>query len=100
MASTTEKKPAVAKKSAPKKPTASKAKSTTTSKPKAVKKVVAKKTAANKTSKTSSIKISAAEHYKMIETASYFIAERHGFAGSSTDYWIAAEAQIKNLLAK
>lgn len=99
MASTTEKKPAVAKKSAPKKPTASKAKSTT-SKPKAVKKVVAKKTAANKTSKTSSIKISAAEHYKMIETASYFIAERHGFAGSSTDYWIAAEAQIKNLLAK
>ena len=56
--------------------------------------------AAKKTSKTSSAKISAAERYRMVETAAYFIAERHDFTGNSTDYWITAEAQIKKMLAK
>lgn len=86
----TEKKP-VAKKPVAKKPVAKKV---------AAKKSVAKKTTVIKTSKTSSTKISAAERYRMVETAAYFIAERNGFAGSSADYWIAAEVQIKRMLAK
>lgn len=36
----------------------------------------------------------------MVETAAYFMAGRSNFAGSSSDYWIAAEAQIKKMLAK
>ena len=96
MASATEKKPAAIKKPAAKKvtkPAVSKVKAV--AKPKAAKKVAAKKT-----SKTSSAKISAAERYRMVETAAYFIAERHDFTGNSTDYWITAEAQIKKMLAK
>lgn len=114
MASTIEKKPAVVKKPAVKipavkKPTTSKpdgaSKAKIVAKPKVVKKaptkkVVTKKAPAKKTSTTSSIKISAAERYRMIETAAYFIAERNNFSGNSTDYWIAAEAQIKKMLAK
>jgi hypothetical protein len=34
----------------------------------------------------------------MVETAAYFIAERNNFTGSSADYWIAAEVQIKKML--
>ncbi len=44
--------------------------------------------------------ISAEERYRMTEVAAYFIAERNGFAGSPSDYWIAAEKQISDLLAK
>ena len=103
MASTIEKKPAATKKSATKKPaakkaaklTASKAKASTASKPKAV-----KKSPAIKASTIKPVKISAAERYRMVETAAYFIAERHDFTGNSTDYWITAEAQIKKMLAK
>jgi hypothetical protein len=83
-----------------KKPAASKAKAV--AKPKAIKKVAAKKVPVKKTStaKTTTVKISAAERYRMVETAAYFIAERNGFTGNSADYWIAAEAQIKKMLAK
>jgi Protein of unknown function (DUF2934) len=108
MANATEKKPAPAKKPAAKKttnkPAASKA-TAASSKPKAAKKVTAKKAApkkipAKKTSNTTSSKIGAAERYRMVETAAYFIAERNDFAGNSTDYWIAAEVQITKMLAK
>jgi hypothetical protein len=92
MASTTTEKKPVAKKPA--------AKKETTSNAKAVKKATAKKSPAKKTSNSTTSKISAAERYRMVETAAYFIAERNGFAGSSTDYWIAAEVQIKRMLAK
>ena len=98
MASTTEKKPAAAKKPAAKKaakPAASKAKAITASKPKAVKKSPAKKTSITKPAN-----IGAAERYRMVETAAYFIAERNGFKGNSADNWIAAEAQIRKMLAK
>jgi Protein of unknown function (DUF2934) len=102
MASTSEKKPAVAKKPAAKKvatkkPAASKpaASKAAASKPKAAKKIATKKT-----SKAASTKIGAAERYRMVETAAYFIAERNGFKGNSADNWIAAEAQIAKMLAK
>ena len=104
MASTTEKKPAAAKKPAAKKPavkkpTANKA-TAAASEPKAAKKAPAKKAATKKSSTMTTAKIGAAERYRMVETAAYFMAERNGFAGSSTDYWIAAEVQIKRMLAK
>jgi hypothetical protein len=112
MASTTEKKPAAKKPAATKKPAAKKAtkpaasKATATaSKTTAVKKVAVKKAAvkkapAKKNSITSTTKISAAERYRMVETAAYFIAERNGFKGNSADNWVAAEAQIAKMLAK
>jgi Protein of unknown function (DUF2934) len=85
------KKPAAVKKPAAKKPTVKKASKPSTSKA---------STAKTSTVKTSTAKISAAERYRMVETAAYFIAERNGFTGNSADYWIAAEAQIKKMLAK
>jgi Protein of unknown function (DUF2934) len=95
---TTEKKPA--SKKAASKPAATKTKAAVAGKVKPVKKVAAKKEPAKKVSKTSSVKIGAAERYKMVETAAYFIAERNNFSGNSADYWIAAEVQIKKMLAK
>lgn len=91
-AKTTEKKPAT------KKPAASKPKAVVAGKAKSVKKAAAEKAPAKKVSKTTITKIGAAERYKMVETAAYFIAERNNFAGTSADYWIAAEVQIKKML--
>lgn len=34
------------------------------------------------------------ERYRMVETAAYFIAERHGFQGRSEEHWAAAEREI------
>jgi uncharacterized protein YkwD len=34
------------------------------------------------------------ERYRMVQTAAYFIAERNGFQGCSTDHWAAAELEI------
>lgn len=34
------------------------------------------------------------ERYRMVQTAAYFIAERNGFQGCSTDHWMAAELEI------
>jgi len=72
-------------------------------KPVAVKKVTTpvKKAAAPKKSapKTTS-KIGPEERYRMTEVAAYYIAERDGFAGNPSDYWIKAEAQINLLLKK
>ncbi len=71
----------------------------------AVKKVVPKKAAPKKTTvKKSAAKksesMSGFERYKMIEVAAYYIAEKNGFAGHSTDYWSAAEKEIDKKLAK
>ncbi len=38
--------------------------------------------------------VSDIERYNRIAEAAYFIAEKNGFAGDSTAYWIAAEKQI------
>jgi len=61
----------------------------------------AKKAAAPKkpAAKTTS-KIGPEERYRMTEVAAYYIAERDGFAGNPSDYWIKAEAQIKLLIKK
>lgn len=45
-------------------------------------------------------KIGPEQHYKMVEMAAYYIAERHGFEGNPSDYWTQAEAQIKAMLGK
>jgi hypothetical protein len=34
------------------------------------------------------------ERYRMVETTAYFIAERNGFQGDSTEHWAAAEREI------
>lgn len=34
------------------------------------------------------------ERYRMIETAAYFIAERHGFQGHADEHWAAAEREV------
>lgn len=40
------------------------------------------------------------ERYRMVQTAAYFIAERNGFQGCSTDHWAAAELEISALLGE
>jgi hypothetical protein len=56
------------------------------------KKTATKKPAVKKTNKPSPEAI-----YKMTEVAAYYIAQKNGFAGNPSDYWIAAEAQISAL---
>ena len=73
------------------------AKKPATAKPAAAK-TVAKKPAAKKATKARSI--GAEERYKMIEVAAYYIAERNHFKGNSTDFWIAAEAEISAKIGK
>ena len=64
----------------------------------AVKKAPAKTAAATKpapaNAKKMVAKISPEERYRMVETAAYFIAERYGFQGNSTDHWASAEIEI------
>ncbi|MDP4029623.1 MAG: DUF2934 domain-containing protein [Gallionella sp.] len=38
------------------------------------------------------------ERYRMVQTAAYFIAERSGFGGCSTDHWAAAELEVAGML--
>ncbi|OGT00816.1 MAG: hypothetical protein A3F73_08735 [Gallionellales bacterium RIFCSPLOWO2_12_FULL_59_22] len=40
------------------------------------------------------------ERYCMVQTAAYFIAERNGFGGCSTDHWAAAEIEIAGKLGE
>ena len=80
---------APAKKPAAKKPAAKKP---------AAAKTAPKKTVAKKATKARSI--GAEERYKMIEVAAYYIAERNHFKGNSTDFWIAAEAEISAKIGK
>ena len=84
MAKAPAKKPSAAKKDPVKKPAAAK--------------VVAKKPTAKKAAEARSI--GAEERYKMIEVAAYYIAERNHFKGNSTDFWIAAEAEISAKIGK
>jgi Protein of unknown function (DUF2934) len=91
---TATKAPASAKKAAPKKA------ATSTAKKVAIKKVAAKKPTAKKVSTPKSGSVSGFERYKMIEVAAYYMAEKKGFAGNSTDYWVAAEKEINKKLAK
>lgn len=81
-----------------------------TTKTPAVKKVAAAKPPAKKavpakvtTTKATAAKKTAAkptpeERYRMVETAAYFIAERHGFQGNSAEHWTAAEKEIAERL--
>lgn len=91
----TEKKP-VAKKTTTKPSTAVVKKTAASTKAKAVTPATAKAPAKAKGVK----KIGAEQRYKMVEMAAYYIAERHGFEGSPSDYWIQAEAQIEAMLGK
>lgn len=34
------------------------------------------------------------ERYRMVQSAAYFIAEKDGFQGPDTDYWVRAEREI------
>jgi len=34
------------------------------------------------------------ERYRMVQSAAYFIAEKDGFQGRDTDYWVRAEREI------
>ncbi len=66
------------------------------------KKVAAKKAAAPEAKSVKKQKVaqpSAQERYRMVETAAYYIAERSGFQGCTTDHWAAAEIEIANKLA-
>lgn len=82
-----------------KKPAAKKATATKEIASKAPAKKTASKTTASgsKKSGTSSI-VTSQNRLQMIETAAYYIAEKHGFSGPSTDHWLAAEKQIDSQL--
>ncbi|MDP1996189.1 MAG: DUF2934 domain-containing protein [Gallionella sp.] len=45
-------------------------------------------------------KLTPEERYRMVQTAAYFIAERNGFGGCSTDHWATAEIEIANFLGQ
>jgi hypothetical protein len=64
--------------------------------PAAAKKAPAKKPAATK----APAKPTPEERYNMVATAAYFIAERNGFQGCSTEHWIQAEAEIAAKLGR
>lgn len=75
----------------------------TTAKPaaKAAEKPAAKKPAVKKAASPKSKPVaqpSAQERYRMVETAAYYIAERSGFQGCTTDHWAAAEIEIAKKL--
>ena len=38
------------------------------------------------------------EHYRMVQTAAYFIAERNGFEGNSAEDWAQAELEVADAL--
>ncbi len=77
-------------------------KKTATAKP-AAKPVAEKKPAAAKSeikpAEKKTAQPSAQERYRMVETAAYYIAERSGFQGCTTDHWAAAEIEIAAKLA-
>jgi predicted flap endonuclease-1-like 5' DNA nuclease len=39
------------------------------------------------------------ERYKMKQVAAYYLAEKHGFAGSPDDYWLDAETSVSETIA-
>jgi len=89
-------KSAIAKKPAAKKPVAKKTATTVTEPKKAKAPAVTKAASAEKTK----AKLTPEERYRMVETAAYFIAERHGFQGDSTEHWVAAELEVATKLGQ
>jgi len=81
---------------ASKKPRAVKAKKAPAKKP-AVKKTTATKKPATKKAPAKKVTANPEALYKMTEVAAYYIALNDGFKGNPSDYWIAAEIQIKKL---
>ncbi|OGS75085.1 MAG: hypothetical protein A2063_06680 [Gallionellales bacterium GWA2_60_142] len=72
---------------------------------KAVATRVAKKAAGTKSKAANkanppSVGYSTEHRYRMIETAAYFIAERSGFQGDTTEHWRVAELEIAQLLGE
>ncbi len=70
-----------------------------TAKPKTATKASTAKKPATSTRKPAAKKakataVSPEHHYRMVEVAAYYLAEKDGFTGSPVDYWIAAELQI------
>lgn len=64
------------------------------------KKAAAKKVAAPKSAAKQAIaQPSAQERYRMVETAAYYIAERSGFQGCTSEHWAQAEVEISAKLA-
>lgn len=61
---------------------------------------IAAKKPAVKSAKSTASKPGPKEHYSMVQVAAYYIAERNNFIGNPLEFWTAAEAQIKNMLAK
>ena len=61
-------------------------------------KTVAVKAVAKPAKKQTVAQPSAQERYRMVETAAYYIAERSGFQGCSTEYWAEAELEIAKKL--
>jgi hypothetical protein len=61
-------------------------------------KKTASKASASKTSTTSNAIVTSANRLQMIEVAAYYIAEKHGFHGPSSDHWLAAEKQVDSNL--
>jgi len=83
-------------------PKKSPTKTSTAKKAPAAKTAAAKPAAARKPAarKTAAAAPGAEERYRMVEVAAYFLAERNGFAGDPSAYWIAAEQQITRMLSK
>lgn len=57
-------------------------------------------TKAKLAAKKSVAQLTPEERYRMVQTAAYFIAERHGFSGRSADHWVAAELEIAGKLGQ
>jgi hypothetical protein len=84
--------PAAKKAAAPKKAAAKKTtKKTVTKKAPAVK-AEPKAPVSRKTSRKKVV--TPEEHYRMVQDAAYYIAERNGFGGDDHRYWVEAENQI------
>ncbi|HSI28607.1 MAG: DUF2934 domain-containing protein [Methylophilus sp.] len=86
-----------------KKPAAKKVAATKAVAAKPAAKKTASKTTSSKTSTTSKKNsspaiVTSANRLQMIEEAAYYIAEKHGFSGPSSDHWLAAEKQIDSKL--
>ncbi|MGQ2966972.1 DUF2934 domain-containing protein [Methylophilus sp.] len=85
-----------------KKPVAKKAAASKAVTAKPAAKKTASKTSATKTStskkNSSPAIVTSANRLQMIEVAAYYIAEKHGFHGPSSDHWLAAEKQVDSKL--
>jgi hypothetical protein len=71
-----------------------------TTKPPVQKPAPAKAAKAPSSAKKTGGTITPEERYHMVATAAYFIAERHGFQGNSTEHWTTAEEEISRKLSQ